>query len=442
MSTTDDVTLPATTPWALGLPQDQGEIERIQRDRKRIALERARRSPLLAPRLTGIDPGNLDDAWSRIPLLTKDELRMLSTERFYSEFCIAPISQSAELWRSGGSTGKPLFYPRSAEDLRTMLGVSFRRIWPCIGAAAGDILHTAFPMGIHPVGQLTPRSAQLEGIATVWAGAGTTTPSPLQIELIAELKPTIVAAMPSYALHLANVAEAQGIDLARSSVEKLLVSAEPLTTAKREKLERVWGAKVYNSFGMTEGGMAAVERDGVDGMVAWTDLYFLEVVDPASGRPVDEGAEGALVMTPLWSNTITPFLRWLTGDIVTLTRQPRTADPFSVFPVLHHALRTEGFFKVRGVNINHGDLEDFMFAQPAVIDFRAEVVTTEGLDALRLLVELRREVDAEATLRAIAASIKSRFEITPAMHPLAIGTLAKEFEQAVKAPRFTDKRNA
>ena len=32
--------------------------------------------------------------------------------------------------------------------------------------------------------------------------------------------------------------------------------------------------------------MTTVERDGVDGMVAWTDLFFLEVVDSSSGRPV------------------------------------------------------------------------------------------------------------------------------------------------------------
>ncbi len=431
-----------TPPWTLGVPRTVSEIEAIQRDRKRIAVERAKRSPLLAARLQGIDPAHLDEAWSRIPLLTKDELRTLSTERFYSEFCIAPIAGAAELWRSGGSTGKPLFYPRSADDLSTMLGVSFRRIWPCIGGTAGDVLHAAFPLGIHPVGQLTARSAQLEGITTLWAGAGTTTPSPLQIELIGELKPTIFAAMPSYALHLANLAEAQGIDLARSSVKKVLVSAEPLTTAKREKIERAWGAKVYNSFGMTEGGMAAVERDGVDGMVAWSDLYFLEVVDPSSGQPVAEGAQGALVMTPLWANTITPFLRWLTGDIVTLKRQPRTADPFSVFPVLHHALRTEGFFKVRGINLNHGDLEDFMFAQPAVIDFRAEAVTSAGLDTLRLLVEIRGDTNANATLSGLATAIKSRFELTPAIEAIPIGTLAREFEQAVKAPRFADRRNA
>ena len=64
-----------------------------------------------------------------------------------------------EFWRSGGATGKPLFYPRSAEDMRYMLGVSFRRIWPCIGAGAGDVVHVAFPMGIHPVGQVFSRCA-------------------------------------------------------------------------------------------------------------------------------------------------------------------------------------------------------------------------------------------------------------------------------------------
>lgn len=432
------------SPWALQLPESPAAIAQIQRERKRIAIERARQSRLLAPRVSGIDLGNLDDPaeWQKIPVLTKDELRRLPTAQFYSEFCIAPPATSVEYWRSGGATGKPLFYPRSAEDMRYALGVGFRRIWPCIGARAGDVAHVSFPMGIHPVGQLTPRSAQMEGISTIWAGAGTTTPSQIQLELIRELKPTIFCAMPSYALHLANVAEMHDIDLAGSSVRKILVSAEPLTQAKRDKIERVWGAKVYNGFGMTEGSMITVERDGVDGMPAWTDLFYLEVIDPSSGKPVAAGEQGALVMTPLWSNTITPFLRWYTGDIVTLRSQPQTADPFSVFPVLHHALRTEGFFKVRGININHGDLEDFMFTRAAITDFRAEVVTTSGLDALRLLVEVKRGVDAPAAARALSAEMKTKFELTPEVEVLETGTIARQFEQSVKAPRFVDRRNA
>jgi phenylacetate-CoA ligase len=429
--------------WALGLPKSQREIEAIHRAKKRLALARAKQSKFLAKRVAGIDAKKLDDPheWGKIPVLTKDELRKLSTEEFYRDFCIAGFEKAVEFWRSGGATGKPLFYPRSAEDMRYMLGVAFRRIWPCIGATATDTLHVSFPMGIHPVGQLAPRSAEMDGIATIWAGAGTTTPSEVQLDLILSLKPTIVAAMPSYALHLANVAEARGIDLAGSSVTKLLVSAEPLTEAKRAKLARSWGASVYNSFGMTEGAMTSVERHGLGHMIAWTDLFFLEVIDSASGKPVAPGETGCLVMTPLWSNTITPFLRWFTGDIVRLSPQKKSKDPFSIFPILDHALRTEGFFKIRGINLNHGDLEDFMFQQGAVQDFKGEAVTAaDGQDRLRLLVELRRGADAGEAARALVAAVKTKFEQTCEVEILAAGTLAQEFEKSVKAPRFVDKR--
>ena len=323
-----------------------------------------------------------------------------------------------------------------------MLGVAFRRIWPCIEAESSDTVHVSFPMGIHPVGQLTPRSAELEGIATVWAGAGTTTPTIVQLQLISDLGPTIVAAMPSYALHLANVAESEGINLATSSVTKLLVSAEPLTQAKRTKLERSWGAKVFNSFGMTEGAMTAVERKGASGgMVAFSDLYYLEVIDPESGDYLPEGEAGALVMTPLWSNTITPFVRWLTGDIVRIKRQPQSDDPFSIFPVLEHTLRTEGFFKIRGVNINHGDLEDFMFTREGIIDFKGEVVATEGLDQLRLLIEVREDKNSVDLRHTLKNDIKNKFEVGAEVEVLERGTIAKEFEASVKAPRFVDRRN-
>ena len=81
------------------------------------------------------------------------------------------------------------------------------------------------------------------GIGTVWCGAGTNTPSETQLELIEHLKPTIWLGMASYGLHLANLAEAKGFDLAHSTVKKIIVAAEPLSPVKREKLERAWGAR-------------------------------------------------------------------------------------------------------------------------------------------------------------------------------------------------------
>ena len=166
-------------PWPLGLPASEQEIHAIHRERKRIAVTNALRSRFMAPRMAGIDLDRLDDPeeWRKIPLLTKEELRALSTDAFYRDFCIEGAETAVEYWRSGGATGKPLFYPRSQFDMDYTLGVAFRRIWPVIGAAASDTVHVSFPMGIHPVGQLTPRSAEMEDIGTVWAGAGTTTPS-------------------------------------------------------------------------------------------------------------------------------------------------------------------------------------------------------------------------------------------------------------------------
>ncbi|MGE5147218.1 MAG: phenylacetate--CoA ligase family protein [Candidatus Eiseniibacteriota bacterium] len=428
---------------ALPLPKSRSEIEAIHRSRLPLAIERARQAPLLKKRLDGVDVKKLDDPeeWRKIPVLTKDELRKLTSEEFYADFCIAGHDATVEFWRSGGATGKPLFYPRSAEDMDYMLGGAFRRIWPCIGATSSDMIHDSFPMGIHPVGQLIPRSATLEGIGSVWAGAGNTTPSAVQLQLIQDLKPSILAGMSSYCLHLGNVAAAEGLDMTKSSIRKVLVSAEPLTEAKREKIQRLWGAKVYNSFGMTEGAMVSVERDGMDGMVAFSDLFYLEVIDGATGKPVPEGREGMLVMTPIWSNTITPFVRWLTGDIVTLRSQKQTDDPFSVFPLLKHALRTEGFFKIRGVNINHGDLEDFMFAQRAVTDFKGEAVTRDDLDHLRLVVEIARGAERALVVAELARAIKLKFEIAAEIEVVEIGTLAQEFEKSVKAPRFVDRRN-
>jgi phenylacetate-CoA ligase len=114
--------------------------------------------------------------------------------------------------------------------------------------------------------------------------------------------------MSSYGLHLANLAEAAGIDLRQSSIRKIMCT-EPLSPAKREKLASMWGAEVFDCFGMTEAGMMGAEGGGSDGYRVWTDLFFVEVVDPMSNEPVPEGTPGMLVVTPLWSFTGTPFLR-------------------------------------------------------------------------------------------------------------------------------------
>ena len=383
-----------------------------------------------------VDLERLDDpeVWRKIPILTKEDLRQIPPERFHDEFCIQPRTRVVEYWRSGGATGRPLFYPRSAEDMRHNMLI-FERAWALIGATADDCAHISFPLGVHPVAHLYARAAINLGIGTVWCGAGTNTPSETQLELIDHLKPSVWIGMASYGLHLANLAEAKGFNLKDSSVKKIIVAAEPLSPVKREKLERAWGAEVFDHFGMTEGALVSGEALGHHGLHAFADMYFLEVIDEKTGAPVADGEVGSLIVTPLWSNSMTPFLRWSSGDLVSLSSQGAGEGPWSVYPVMRHARRTVGFFKVRGVNINHSDLEDAMFRDPEVVDFRAELLNEGNNDVLHLHVEMR----AQARERVIDA-IKKTFQVTPRVTLLERGTIAREFEANIKAPRFVDRR--
>lgn len=425
------------------MPESRQALARLQSQRKRKAVENAMRSAFLGPRLRGIDLDRLDEpeVWNAIPILTKDELRTVPPDRFLEDFCIAPRSKIVEYWRSGGVTGRPLFYPRSAQDMREALG-SFSRTWPLIGATQDDLLHCSFPLGIHPVASLFCRTAEEAGIGTVWAGAGNNTPSEIQIDLIQELKPTVWAGMGSYGIHLANLAEARGIDLSKGTVRKIIVAAEPLSAAKRQKLERSWNAEVFDLFGMTEGAFVAGEGSRREGHYIWSDLFFCEVVDEKTGQPAPNGTPGSLVVTPLAINEMTPFVRWMSGDIVTMHEQQDNGSPLSMFPILKHAGRTVGFFKVRGVNINHTELEDLMFFNPAVTDFKAEVHATEaGLDVLKIFAEPKPGADRVQLHQRIQADIARTFEMNADIAFLDTGTLGSEFEKTLKAARFIDRRN-
>lgn len=423
----------------LELPKSRAEVRRIQSERKRVAVERAMQSPFHRKRLPALKLERLDDPdeWRRIPILDKDLLRALSDTQFYNEFCIAEHDGIAEYWRSGGVTGQPLFYPRSFRDIEFGL-LSFARTFDCAGAKRGERAHVSFPMGIHPVGQIFSRCATSRGITVNWAGAGTSTPSALQLELIQRLKPTVWLGMSSYALHLANLAEARGFDL--SSVKTIMTSAEPVSPAKRDKIERSWGAKLTDTFGMTEAGMMGAEDKPGAGFRIWTDMYFIEVLDPKTLGPAKEGEVGTLVVTALWTNNVTPFLRWSSGDLVTYSEADDGEGPFSVFPRIKHAHRTAGFFKIRGINLGHQDLEDFMFRHLEIGDFRAEALNEGGNDILRLGIEVRRASDAAAVVRTLTTQFKEKFELVPQIVVLETGTLAKEFEANVKAARFVDRR--
>jgi phenylacetate-CoA ligase len=428
-------------PIDLKVPASRDAIAGIQSERKPIAIERAKRATYYQGKLDHLDVTRLDDPeeWAKVPIIDKEELRRIGLEAFNKNFLICEPGDVSEFCRSGGATGVPLFYPRTQEDIEWAF-IHLCRCWALAGAGKEDVVHMSFPLGVHPAGHLWARSAYHMGTGVMWAGSGANTPSQTQLELINLQQPTMWMGMPSYGLHLANMAAAQGIDLASSRVRKVLVGAEALSDAKREKLERMWGADVHDLFGMTEVGIPGGDSIHHEGFHIWTDQFLFEVVDEDTRLPVPDGTPGLMLITPLFTNNATPFLRWSSGDIVTITHEHSLDGPFGVFPVMRHAHRTAGFWKVRGMNINHAEMEDLVFRVPAVNDFRVEARTGDALEHVWVGIEVSADVEGAQVAGELGQQIKAVFEVTAEIEVLETGTLAAEFETTVKAARFVDQR--
>lgn len=424
----------------LDLPPTEDALLERQSARRVAAFERAKTAPFYADVLRGMDAATIlePEAWRAIPVLDKEQLRSLSSQAFYQDFCLAPRSAIAEFWRSGGSTGRPLYYPRTLADVEYGL-IGFQRVLECAGFTKDDITHLSLPLGIHPAGHLMGRAATHAEMGVVWAGGGNTLPSAMQIEMMRLFQPSAWIGMASYGLQLANLARADGFDLKSAGIDKILCTAEPLSASKRAKLADVFGADVRDSFGMTEMMMLGAEDAACEGFRFWADYAYPEILDPETLTPVTEGKAGLLVVTSLVTNNATPFLRWNTGDIVTLRKGTPQGTGYDVFPVIKHTHRTAGFVKVRGVNIGFTDFEDLMFRTPEVADFRVAITFDGTADHLKLFMEPAPAAPGNAA-DTVAGIVKHTFEITPDIEVLEPGSIAKSFEGSFKPPRFKDER--
>ena len=149
------------TPLA-ELPKTRAAIERIQSEGKKRALAQARRAPFYQGKLDHVNLDRLDDPdeWRKVPILDKEMLRKLDDREFYENFCVTPDDGIAEYWRSGGSTGTPLFYPRSYGDIEAAM-VGFARGYDCTQLPARRPLARVVSAR-HPSGRSDVRARRFE----------------------------------------------------------------------------------------------------------------------------------------------------------------------------------------------------------------------------------------------------------------------------------------
>jgi phenylacetate-CoA ligase len=373
-------------------------------------------------------PGDL----SRLPFTTKAELLAdQAAHPPYGTVHTYPISHYCRMNQTSGTSGQPLRWLDTSASWNRLLQC-WEAIYQIVGLHAGDRLVFAFSFGPF-LGFWTAFDAAVRLGYLALPGGGMS--SAARLRFLLDNDATVVLCTPTYALHLADVAREQHIDLTESSVRAVIVAGEPggSIPATRNRIEEAWGARVFDHSGLTEVGPMAIEcPDNPAGLHVLEEDYIVEVIDPASAEPVPAGQLGELVVTNLgrWGS---PVLRYRTGDLVRVDPQPCSCG--RCFLRLQGGIlgRADDMIQVRGNNVYPSALEAVIRRFPEVVEYRVAVDESQPLAELRvelepilpgLAAELVQRVD-----QAIREELLFRAEVTA----VAPGTLPR-FE--MKARRF------
>jgi phenylacetate-CoA ligase len=393
-------------PWTTQLSVDDASY----RTQLGYLFERSRfyREKLSAAGFTSVrTAGGLADI-AQLPLTEKDEIRATCTPDapIGAHVCAAP-SEIVRIYSTSGTTGTPSYIPLTAGDLENWVAGSARS-YAASGIAAGQRIVSTYNAGPFAAGAALAAFERI-GLCHIPMATGNTERLVRAVEL---LRPEAIALTPSYAGHLIEWAAERDIDLARSSVQRVLVAGEPGggEPAFRAWLQAGWGATVTEAMGVGDVGVSlwgeCEEQDGMH--LGARDFVHAELIDPetSAALTMDDGATGELVLTHL-RHRAAPLLRFRTRDHVEVRTGPCRCGRTS--PRLRCIGRTDDMLIVRGVNVFPSAVREVVSAfAPAVsghilVKPRAPGVKQEP--PLPVSVELARGATADL---ALAESIRDR----------------------------------
>jgi len=389
-------------------------------------------------KLHGFTPNDIrtTDDFIELPFTTKAELAADQAEYpLYGSGLSFPRERYSRLHQtSGTSTGRPLCWLDTPESWEWLLGC-WRISFPFMGLTTRDILYFPFSFGPFLGFWTAFEAATRDGFLCIPGGGMTST---ARLRFLIDHGCTVVFATPTYALHLAELAVKEGIDLAGSSVRALVVAGEPggNIASTRARIEAVWGARVFDHYGMTEVGPVAVESVDQPGqMYLLESEYIVEVLLPDSDTPAPPGESGELVITNL-GRTGSPLIRYRTGDLVRIATTPDTTG--RTWRRLDGGIlgRADDMIHVRGNNLYPGAIEAIIRRFPEVAEYRILVDYRGSLADLRIEVEPATG-DGVALADAVGRAVRDELLFRVDVNAVVCGSLPRFEMKAKRVIRVT-----
>lgn len=349
-----------------------------------------------------------------------------------------PKEKLLRLHTSSGTTGRPKAVFFSKSDLENSAELIARSLF-MIGARKSDILQNSMTYGLFTGAFVMHYGAEKLGILVIPAGPGNTE---RQINLMLEFGTTMLHMTPSYALYVASVIHDKGIEPKRDlKLKRAILGAEPYSEETRRKIEEMLGIDVFNCYGLTEmnGPGVGFECPEKSGLHIWEDNFLIEIINPDTGEPVEEGEVGELVLTTL-NREAMPLIRYRTRDLTKIITEPCPCGR-THRKITRILGRSDDMFIVKGVNIFPQQIEQVLMGIKGVA--QNYQIVLDSLDEMTIKVEIDRELfdgKIEKLVRLkeqIVDKVRAATLVKPKVELLEPGTLPVS---EGKAKRVIDNR--
>ena len=367
----------------------------------------------------------------KLPFTVKKELSAnQAAHPPYGTNMTFPRKEYTRIHQTSGTTGEPLRCLDTDESWKWWAHC-WGAVYKAAGVTAEDRVFFAFSFGPFIGFWSAYAGAQLVGALAI-PGGGMSSLQRVRAILVNDV--SILVCTPTYAMHLAEVAEQEGIDLKKSNVRITIHAGEPGASlpAAKQRIEKAWGAKCYDHAGATEIGAWGYECQAQAGVHLNEGEFICEVVDPVSGKPAQEGE---LILTNLGRSGM-PVIRYRTGDQVKLQTTP--CECGRAFYRLEGGVigRVDDALIIRGINVFPSAIENIIRGFSEIGEFSVNIYRKGELDEMEIRVEVN-DGDPESVSAAVESSIRNGLGLRIEAKSVALGTLPR-FD--LKAKRFTDHR--
>ncbi|MDO5126859.1 MAG: phenylacetate--CoA ligase [Eubacteriales bacterium] len=372
---------------------------------------------------------NNQDEFEKLPFSEKKDLR----EAYPLDLMTAPEKDIVRIHSSSGTTGLPVIIPYTAKDVDDW-AIMFKRCYEMAGITNMDRIQITPGYGLWTAGIGFQNGAEKLGAMVIPMGPGNTDK---QLQMMMDMKSTVLCSTSSYALLLAEEIEKRGIK-EHIHLKKGVIGSERWGEAMRKRISSELGIELYDIYGLTEiyGPGIGINCKFDTGMHYWDDYIYIEIIDPVTLKPVPDGEMGEVVITTLVKEGA-PLIRYRTHDLSCII--PGECPCGSKYPRLGTIMgRTDDMMKIKGVNVFPSQIEEILKEFPVLSsEYQIRISHLDGKDTMRIYVETNGSVDFAELSKQIAERVKSRIGFTPLVKVVEVGVLPRSEK---KTKRVIDER--